>query len=61
MIETQPANKIAERAFLYYRAEKRVREIVASIEAEGISAQKDRQTVVDILKRGGARTLLNIF
>jgi len=74
LIETQPQNKIAERAVLYYRAEKNVKDLISSIETltatppsslpPSITAedwQEKRKVVLDVLKRGGARTLLNIF
>ena len=71
LIETQPLNKIAERAVLYYRAEKNVKALIASIEtltatspsspAPSAEWQEKKEMVLDVLKRGGARTLLNIF
>lgn len=77
LIETQPQNKIAERAVLYYRAEKNVKALISSIETLTATAstttstsaststpeewQERKAMVLDVLKRGGARTLLNIF
>jgi hypothetical protein len=60
VIESQPDQRIAERAFLYYRADKAIQSVVASFQPLS-NDSKEAAVIVDVLKRGGARTLLNIF
>lgn len=63
LIETQPGEKIAERAFAYYRADKNIRKVVSDLEGDnwqGPSAQH-KSLILDILKRGGARSSLSFF
>jgi len=65
LVETQPAALIAERAIMYYREDQAMKKLTDDLErggslGGGISkAQKDQ--VIDLLKRGGARTSLGIF
>lgn len=59
LIETQPIERIADRAIEYFRAEKKMNKVIEDVEAGNIDAHKAQ--VVDILKRGGTRTSLNIF
>lgn len=63
LVETQPAEKLAERAFMYYRAERNIRKIVSDLEATqmGEPGAQHKDTIVDILRRGGTRATLNIF
>eukprot|EP01038_Epipyxis_sp_PR26KG_P010640 gene10640-14290_t len=68
LIESQPYSRIAERAFMYYREEQKIQTIIKKIENDfGGSGpfldEKDayKREVLDILKRGGTRTSLNIF
>lgn len=62
-VETQPDEKLAERAFQYYREETKVKKLVQDLEKLKFpkGAENEKEIVVDILKRGGARTALNIF
>jgi len=62
LIETQPAAKLAERAFLYYRESRKVDKLIAEFEASnsGISKEK-KEEIVKLLRIGGARASLNIF
>lgn len=61
LVESQPKDKIAERAIEYYRAEKKMREVVASLEeAEGLSPDV-KELTLNTVKKGGARSLLGFF
>ena len=63
LVETQPTEQLAQRAFMYYRAEQNIRKVVADLEASSINgpAAEHKDTILDLLRRGGARTKLNIF
>lgn len=62
LIETQPDEKIAERAFLYFRADQKMRGLAEEVQKLNEPAlQEHKPLIVDILKRGGARTSLSIF
>jgi glutamate dehydrogenase len=63
LVETQPLEKLAQRAFMYYRSEQNIKQIVSDFEHTDLNGpvDKHRDTVIDILRRGGARTSLNIF
>lgn len=62
-IESQPAEKVAERAFQYYREEQKLNEVIHDVEKLTFPAGKEheKKQVVDLLKRGGIRTSLNVF
>lgn len=62
LVEAQPFEKTAERAFAYYREHKKMMNIVHDLENKDLGAASQHKAVlVDILKRGGARTSLDIF
>jgi len=62
LIETQPTEKIAERAFLYFRADQKMRHLAEEVQKlSEPGLQEHKPLIVDILKRGGARTSLSIF
>jgi len=69
LVEAQPVDHLAHRAFQYYRKEKEIRELLRQLEGEDGSAQGrldalsdgDKSVIVDILRRGGARASLSIF
>ena len=56
LIETQPKDKLAERAIMYYKAAQKVEELAKKLEAAGADAD-----TVHLLRKGGARSMLNIF
>jgi glutamate dehydrogenase len=62
-IESQPVEKIAERAFQYYREEQKLNEVINDVEKLTFPAGKEheKKQVVDLLKRGGVRTSINVF
>jgi hypothetical protein len=45
----------------YYREERKVRALAAAVTQSSGLDPASRDAVVDLLKRGGARTLLNTF
>lgn len=62
LIETQPYAKLAERAFMYYRQDRKIRELADELEKSDVKLSKDKKDMaVDLLRRGGARTSINIF
>eukprot|EP01033_Poteriospumella_lacustris_P003883 gene3883-2760_t len=62
LVEAQPYEKTAERAFAYYREHKKMQGIIGDLENMNLgAAEKHKGVIVDILKRGGARTSLDIF
>lgn len=63
LVETQPLDKLADRAFEYYKAEQKIQKIVHSLEASKVNgpAAEHKDKILDVLKRGGARTILKIF
>lgn len=66
LVETQPSESVAARAFLYYREHREVEKLTLELqEALGKSSnglsEETRSKVVDLVKRGGARTSLDIF
>jgi glutamate dehydrogenase len=63
LIETQPVNKMAERAFMYYRADEKIKKLIAQVEQlDFLDSQKENKALIlDILARGGARTSLSVF
>ena len=68
LVETQPVENVAERAFLYYREKRNIQELNAKL-ANALSSQVDdkllsaaeKAKVIDLLRRGGPRTSLDIF
>lgn len=63
LVESQPIARIAERAFMYYRRDRAMERLVAELEQNevgGLSKDK-KEMVIDLLRRGGARTSLDIF
>lgn len=62
LVETQPIEKLAERAFAYYFEDLKMRKVISDVEAADLGAANEHKSViVDVLKKGGARTALNIF
>ena len=60
LVESQPSEKLAERAFMYYRAHKRITELVAKVE-NGTANAEELKEAVKYLKIGGARSAIGIF
>lgn len=60
LVEAQPYPKLAERAFAYFRADQRMKKIIGDLEHDS-SLGEHKDVVIDILRRGGARSSLNIF
>jgi len=60
LVESQPSEKLAERAILYYRAHKRVSDLVAKVES-GTATADELKEAVNYLKIGGARSAIGIF
>lgn len=62
LIETQPLNRVAERSIMYYFEEAKLRELVSDLEKNDMKlTPENKQQVIDLLRRGGARTSLSIF
>lgn len=57
LVESQPEDRIAERAMMYYRAEQEMKQLVSTLEASGGSNSQ----AVDLIKKGGTRSLLGFF
>lgn len=60
LVETQPEEVMGDRAISYYREDKKIAALLAELEAKNAPSDADK-AVVDLLRRGGARTSLNIF
>lgn len=64
IVESQPADRIAERAIAYYDKSKEVdvllEELFAAQKTGELSEEKQKQ-VIDMLKKGGARTSCDFF
>lgn len=60
LVESQPDEKLADRAILYYRAHKRVSELVAKVE-NGTASPEELKEAIKYLKIGGARSAIGIF
>jgi len=59
-LESQPENKLPELAMRYVTEEKRVRELSADVETSNMPPAK-RQKILDLLRQGGARSLLGVY
>jgi hypothetical protein len=59
-VESQPNEKLADRAFQYYRAHKKVGDLIAKIES-GTATPEELQDAVKYLKIGGPRAAIGIF
>ena len=62
LVLIQPDDVIAKRAFEYYRQDQRIQKLAKEVETSSapLSAE-NKAVIVDILNRGGARAVLNIF
>jgi len=62
LVEIQPADQIADRAFQYYRQDQKIQQLLAEIKNSNEPLKAENKAVIlDILSRGGARASLNIF
>lgn len=63
LVETQPVEKLAQRAFAYYRMERNIKKMVTDLQNSEIHgpAQEHKPAIIDIMKRGGIRASLNFF
>lgn len=61
LIESQPAEKIAERAFAYYRADKKIQKVIADLEKDEKTISEHKSVVMDVLKCAGARAQTSSF
>jgi len=60
MIETQPEDKLAERAILYFRADQKVKSLVHKLEI-GTATPEEMNEAIRMLHEGGARTELKVY
>jgi glutamate dehydrogenase len=62
LVEIQPHDMVADRAFQYYRQDQKIRKLIEELSTPAAALNKDNKAVIlDILHRGGARASLNIF
>mmetsp|Transcript_27165 Transcript_27165/g.55373 ORF Transcript_27165/g.55373 Transcript_27165/m.55373 type:complete len:1060 (-) Transcript_27165:115-3294(-) len=65
LVETQPDDVVASRAFSYYRKEMKINQLLAELEASGKGgagiSDESKKEIMDILHKGGARASLNVF
>lgn len=56
LVEQQPLEKVAERAFAYYRADRKIQKIIKQLEGQDFGANAEsKPVIIDILKKAGAR------
>jgi len=60
LVEQQPLEHVAERAFAYYRASQKVEKIIRGLDKDS-SNNAEKSTIAKILKKGGARSLVDEF
>ena len=60
-VEIQPKELLAQRVIAYYREEKKIHDLLASLERGKELTPEVRERVVQLLRKGGARTLMNVF
>lgn len=62
LVEIQPTDMIADRAFQYYRQDQKIKKLLADLQGSNATLNAENKAVIlDILNRGGARASLNIF
>jgi len=59
LVESQPDELLAKRAFAYYRAEQVMKNLVSSLES-GCPSPEDMASAIKFLKVGGARTIFEL-
>ena len=59
-VESQPNEKLAERAIKYHKETSQISQMLAEVE-DADMAPDARSKVLDLLKRGGARTAMGVF
>lgn len=60
LVESQPAEKLADRAFEYYRAERKMNELIRKLE-NGTATKEEIAQSIYYLRKGGARTVLGVY
>lgn len=61
LIETQPTEKVAERAFMYFRADQKMKKLLKDLDSESFKIPENKATIAEIIKKGGARSSLDFF
>lgn len=62
LIESQPLEKLADRAILYYLEDKKVQGVLAKLENQHFGDNaKIKPLVLEMLRKGGARTMVEGF
>lgn len=62
LVEAQPAERLASRAVMYFQANQRLKKVIHDLEqGNGEVSSEQKSLVVDLLKKGGARSSLNVF
>ncbi len=67
LVESQPEARLATRAIMYIREDRRIVQLARDLEAglQTVSLTDEQRakmtTIVDLIRRGGARTSLGIF
>lgn len=59
-IESQPVDKLAERAVVYYREERRVKALLEDLEKSSLPKEQKEMTM-ELIRRGGVRAALGIY
>jgi glutamate dehydrogenase len=59
-IESQPVEKLAERAVVYYREERRVQALLKDLEKSALP-QEQKELTMELIRRGGVRAALGIY
>lgn len=60
LVESQPSDKLAERAIMYYRADQKVANLVKVMQ-DGTATKEQHDLALHYLRTGGARASLGIF
>jgi len=62
LVEQQPDEHVAERAFAYYREDQKIQKIIKKLETQDFGANAEiKPTVIQALQKGGARSLVEFF
>lgn len=62
LVEQQPLERTAERAFEYYRQDQKVKKIIQKLASTDLGAANgDKPTIIKVLEKGGARSLVDEF
>jgi len=62
LVEVQPLEHCADRAFDYYAVDCRMKQLVQDLDKKDLGVSSTQKTeILNIIKKGGARTVLDIF